>query len=107
MNIREKLFDLDLDFNIGLQAPEFELVAERLKSVTTAALSNAELHAIVESIVFQSRHDPLAQDVRASNHNQSSKCLICSGPMEQVSLSRTRAAYYCKAHKCVIPVPAE
>jgi len=100
--IGAKIWDLDLNHDLGLSYPEFDHVKKQLETVKASFQTDDEWLAAISSGMMAFRHDALAQD--AEDHASGPpECLVCGKETIAASLDSHTKVWYCKTHRVVIP----
>ena len=103
----DKVVELDVAHDFGLQKNELKYVVAKLETQKVRNESDDEWAAAVESIVHSYRNDPLTAEMRRTAVAVNQICPICQITCEPITLTGSRKAWYCKAHKVVLPALAE
>src|SRR3972149_3309335 len=101
MDVTAKLLSLDTAHNLGLQHSELDVAEAKLAKAAFA--TDDEWLSALESVVLSVRNDPLKQEIQRNAIAISQICPICKNSCEPISLMSNRKAFYCRAHKVVLP----
>jgi len=107
MNYGRKVIELDILHDIGLQRTEVKEVTAKLERTKANFNTDQQWLVAIENIVLSLRDNPLQQEVKKNALAVYQICPVCQRTCEKVSLSKTRTAYYCQAHRVVLPALAE
>ena len=108
--LRNLIIDLDLSEDLGLTEDEVVHAEKRLTMVKASFGSSSEWMSALDSVIMAYRNDALragVRDAEDADREHNPGCLICSKPMEPVTLMGGVPAFYCQAHRVVIPTVKE
>lgn len=95
---------------LGLQPDEVRYAASRLSKAKANFETQAEWSSALDSIILNYRNDALTSaqsDVARAKNELYPNCLICSKEMIPITLLGGAPAFYCAAHRVVVPKAKE
>ena len=96
--------------NLGLDKGERDFVARRMARAKANYKTSAEWMSALDSIIVNYRNDALTcaeAEVAKVKNEMHPNCLICSKEMEPITLLGGVPAFYCVAHRVVVPKSKE
>lgn len=107
MNLEERIIALDIKHTLGLQGPELIVAKDKLLKAKAAFETDDEWLSALEGIVLSTRNDPLKQEIQKNANAISQICPICKKACEPITLTQNKPAFYCKAHRVIMPAVVE
>lgn len=102
-NYLGRVADLNTRYNLGFSPPELKKVVARLEVTKADFQDEQDWVAALESIGTHFKYNPLASEIQKQTLAINQTCPICNKPCQKVLLMEDRPAYFCKAHRVVLP----
>jgi hypothetical protein len=101
--LKQRIIDLDMNYNVGVQFEELSVIVDKIQSIVTAAHGDDLWLKAMQDIVKDMRMDVLRLEVGKKTTAIYQQCLVCKNTAEPITLMGGRKAFYCAAHRVVLP----
>ena len=99
----EKVLELEYTYNLGMRESELHYVVAEIQKTPPQSGGIEAWKQAVEALMNYHRWDILAEDSKKAQTDAHKRCPICGVVGSEITLVSDRPAYYCAAHRVVIP----
>ena len=103
MDYSRKVAQLNKQFDLKLDAPAQEKIAVRLAAIKASHTDDQDWIAAMDSVYRHLTQNPLAIEAKKKALAVNQMCPVCGDAGEEITLMGGRGAYYCRAHRTVLP----